>query len=631
MEEYKMKYEKLNDLISNLKRDLKIDDSKDMFFITLNCFLISKIRDKKDDGDNLLKQVYPYIFYDDTIDYDSPLCMNIIDYFSNNNCDDDIIGYLYEQSLTIKERKDYGQFYTRSNDVVNYMVDLQPLSMNQKILEPSSGSGIFLLEIIKRKLKNISDENIIEVLKDIYNNIYANDFDHLACKITEVNILTYTIDYIKRALELDENFKLPKLNITCNDFCKYTQENKFDLVISNPPYVTLYGKRSRNMNEEKRKYYNTFDFVQNKKGNIKFNMIMFFLEKGIKSLKEGGRLIFIVDISFFETAFIDMRKYLLENCFIESITTNMKEFEDVASGQMIISLIKSNTTGKTKWYDFHEKTSKEIDQSLWYNKDNDYKIYIPLSDFEKSIDQKINKHKTLDFYYPNKALRTCCALTGRTEDFLVEKGKKTSNSIFPFLEGSKGINGKFAKPTTDKYIEYNYDLQIKISNQFKEELEKIGVKNKKRVTLGDKEAYLAPKIFIRQSANDIIATYTEKEFSANNSIYILTNKKFDDDSKNMLKYTCGILNSDLITFYARINNIIRRGNGKTPQIKTSDLKKIHIAFDKDKYHTIINIVDDLLDNYTEDKYQQLNSIVYEMYNINDNEINFINNKLKEDA
>ena len=150
-------------------------------------------------------------------------------------------------------------------------------------------------------------------------------------------------------------------------------------------------------------------------------------------------------------------------------------------------------------------------------------------------------HKTLDYYFPNKALRTCCALTGRTEDFLVSKTKKTSNIIFPFLEGSKGIKNKFASPSTDKYIEYNYELQLEISNQFKEELEKLGVKNKKRVTLGDKDAYLAPKIFIRQSANDIITTYTEESFSANNSIYVLTNKKYDEESKRFLKYTCGIL------------------------------------------------------------------------------------------
>ena len=77
-------------------------------------------------------------------------------------------------------------------------------------------------------------------------------------------------------------------------------------------------------------------------------------------------------------------------------------------------------------------------------------------------------------------------------------------------------------------------MQIKISNDFKVELEKLGVKNKKRVTLGDKDAYLSPKIFIRQSAKKIIATYTDKPFAANNSIYILTNKKNNPENPNEL-------------------------------------------------------------------------------------------------
>ena len=51
--------------------------------------------------------------------------------------------------------------------------------------------------------------------------------------------------------------KLYVLNLNNALFSK-----KFSLVIGNPPFVTMYGKRSRNMTEEKRAYYNTFDFVQ---------------------------------------------------------------------------------------------------------------------------------------------------------------------------------------------------------------------------------------------------------------------------------------------------------------------------------------------------------------------------------
>ncbi len=623
----------LDEYIRAFSQEINIRDKKEQFILLINCFLISKLRTQKNNGDDILRKVYPYILNDD-IDYDSENALAIIDFFSKNNRDDDILGYIYESSLNTKDRKDYGQFYTHSKDVVNYMVNLIDNYNNQKILEPSSGSGVFLIEIIRRKLDMVDVNNVKEIEKtllDIFTNFYTNDIDSFACKITEANILVSTIDYIKIVYDTNNSFILPRLNISNIDFCNYKNVNKFDLVISNPPYVTMYGKRSRNMTEEKRKQFNTFDFVINKKGNNKFNMIMFFLENGIKSLKENGKLIFILDISFFETAFIDIRKYLLENCYIESITTNMNEFENVASGQMVISLVKSKNHGLTIWHDYKENTKISIDQSIWYNDNNQYKIYVPLSDIERNINDKVNKFDSLEKYYPNKCLRTCCALTGKTEEFIVNKNKKTNNLVFPFLEGSKGLSKKFGLLNTSKYIEYNYQLQLDISNQFKEELEKIGVKNKKRVTLGDKEAYLSPKLFIRQSANDIIATYTDKPYAANNSLYILSDKNNSKESIFMLKYVCGILNSDLITFYSRINNIIRRGNGKTPQIKTLDLKRIKIAVNNSEYQNIINIVDSLLinDNCYDEYYNMLNETIYKIYGINKEEINYINSFFKK--
>lgn len=154
------------------------------------------------------------------------------------------------------------------------------------------------------------------------------------------------------------------------------------------------------------------------------------------------------------------------------------------------------------------------------------------------------------------------------------------------------------------------------------------MKNKKRVTLGDKDAYLAPKIFIRQSAREIISTYSSKPYAANNSIYILTTKENSQESINMLKYTFGLLNSDLITFFCRINKIIRAEKGRTPQIKISDLKNIRIKLDHNYFFPIIQLVDKLLINpqdvYT---YQKLNILVYDLYGIDEKERLFIKNYL----
>ena len=66
------------------------------------------------------------------------------------------------------------------------------------------------------------------------------------------------------------DYIMKPLKISCIDFVKKDAfKTEYSLIIGNPPFVTMYGKRSRNMTEEKRAYFNTFDFVQNK--NIYLN------------------------------------------------------------------------------------------------------------------------------------------------------------------------------------------------------------------------------------------------------------------------------------------------------------------------------------------------------------------------
>ena len=376
------------------------------------------------------------------------------------------------------------------------------------------------------------------------------------------------------------------------------------------------------MSEIKRKYFNTFEFVKNKKGNNKFNINMFFIENGLKLLSENGILSFILDISFLEDAYIDLRNYILKRYYILSYIYNINGFENVNSGQIILNI--SNKRNKIiEAYDYINKNKVNIPSDMWLNNEK-YKFLIPLDYNEKVILDKLEKNISLGDVFKGKSLRTCCALTGKTDEFITNLECSYDN-VFPYIEGSKGLTSKFGKLLSYRNIKYDYTLQLKLSNEFKEELEKKGVKNKKRVTLGDKEAYLKPKILIRQSAKELICTYTEKKYMANNSIYILTNEKKDDLlSKNKLKYVCGLLNSDLITFYAKKKEIIRGGNGKIPQLKISDIKKIPIKICREEFENIIKIVDSLLiNNKNKQLLDELNNLVYKIYQITEKEIEYI--------
>lgn len=616
--------EEMNNIIETLKKNYH----ENVFNILINCFLISKLRTEKYNGDDILKNVYPYIFDNIKFDYDSQLSILLIDLMENIP-KDDLLGFIYEKTLPRNKRKDMGQFYTRSNGIIEYMLNQINFNFNTDILEPSCGSGSFLTSMLKRLEKNIDNDNVETSLLKIFSHIYANDLDITACNITEANILCTLIEKIKLAYMKNKNFKLPKLNIYNYDFTKNNIQQKMDIIIGNPPFITLYGRRSRNMTEEKRKYYNQFKFVSNKNGNNKFNVAMFFVEKALDLLKPNAKMMFILDISFFEDAYIDLRKYIVQNYTIDSLTVNVNEFEEVASSQLVLlaSNTRPNKNHTIQYIDYKNSQITEILQSIWDNSSNKYKFLKPLNGATKSIIEKMNKNKKLDYYFPNKSLRTCCALTGRTEDFIVNKEVKTPNMIFPYLEGSKGIQHKFSKPHYTRFIEYDYEKQLKISDEFKIELEKLGVKNKKRVTLGDKDCYIYPKIFIRQSANEIVCSYTEQQYAANNSIYVLSLKSDKEDDKKKLKYTSALLNSELISYYSKNTNIIRGGNGKIPQIKISDLKRIPLAFSKEYYNEIVDLSDNLQSNYNKSDYEKLNSLVYKIYGIDNNEIQYIKKTL----
>jgi len=124
----------------------------------------------------------------------------------------------------------------------------------------------------------------------------------------------------------------------------YMYYEKFDYIIGNPPYITLYGRRDKKKSEEERAYYlKNYDQFPTTLKNGKINYIMLLIEHGINFLKTGGTLSFIIDVSFFETAYKYCRKYLLNNTRIRRLIFNIQGFDNVASGQIILTIDKIKT------------------------------------------------------------------------------------------------------------------------------------------------------------------------------------------------------------------------------------------------------------------------------------------------
>ena len=552
----------------------------------------------------------------------------------------------YEQGLNKKDRKKNGVFLTNSVDTVENLIDIIIIDstiFSKKILEPSCGQGIFILKLLTDIYLKFPDTLLISNF--ISNNIFFVDIQDEMVEETKSNIqklynflfdedfqgsfngITWDFtDKVLTRLSLFEEVKITPFSDLYN--C-------FDYVIGNPPYVTLYGRRDKKENEEQRvNYLNNYHQFPSSVKNGKLNLVMLFIEHSLDFLKENGKLSFIIDVSFFETAYEFTRKYLLENTMIDELQVNIKDF-DVASGQIIIKLSKTKSTNhKVQIIDHKTENRYFVEQSSWNNKNDEYKFRYNGCSISKQILDKVEakKDKTILQLYPNKNLRTCVMLLDMEDKFtFVDKGIKNEKLLYPYYQGSKALSEKYGKLDFKKYFYYDKPLQDIINEELKIELIKQGVKNKKRLGLGETIIYDNPKLFIRQSAKEIVTTIDLGKSSANNSLYVFSLRDNSAKTIDFLYFLCGFLNTDFVTYYAQQMNIIRFSQGKQPQIKIGDLGTIYMPNDINLQNDISMLCKEIYNstNIKEEICSKINKLIYHYYNLSSTEINTIEQTIKE--
>lgn len=549
----------------------------------------------------------------------------------------------FENELKKELRQSSGIFFTnkfKTIDSILSIISIDDSLLNKKILEPSCGQGIFILKLLANIYTKFPYQEFINEF--IRNSLIFIDINSEMVNRTELNIKRfyeflfkenyentfkgYTYDFTKKIVGqsyLLFQEKTPEHPLK-------NQLGKIDYVVGNPPYVTLYGRRDKKQNEQQRLYYlDNYKQFPSSIRNGKINLVMLFLENSLEFMKQDALLSFVIDISFFETAYLYTRKYLLEKTSILSLDINISDF-DVASGQLILKLKKGNACKDhlVKIGNQENGNITYVRQSSWYNPADEYKFRINHTTEIENIIKKIEykKDKTLRELYPKKNLRTCAMLLS-LEDKFVFAANNLRNDIrsYPYYEGSKSLKEKYGELKYDRYFYYDKKLQDKINYELKMELEKKGIKNKKRVGFGEIEVYENPKVFIRQSAKEIIATYNECPSSANNSLYVFSLRNNSIESKTFLKFFCGLLNSTLITFYAHKKNIIRYSKGKHPQIKISDLYLVRIPSDINLQRAISEFVGKIYINkeLSKEYLRKIDCLIYDYYSITKNEIEII--------
>ncbi len=262
------------------------------------------------------------------------------DYGRLEHIDYDFKSQLFESFLKESiSKKNWGQFFTPMKVIrAIEKIAKDEIKEGAVICDPACGVGKFLLEPIKSRLDRFYRVEGDKVISKITIRGFDKGFDKDEQKtiiLAKANMLIYFSEIIKDypnhtkefAKIFNDSFTLKTNSIlgTLRD----PVENEYDLILTNPPYVT---SGSSNLKDEIQK-----DFEL--KNHYKINAIGvegLFMEWIVRALKPNGKAFVVVPDGIFNRQNDkNLRAFLRQECFIDGIislplntffTTNKKTY-----------------------------------------------------------------------------------------------------------------------------------------------------------------------------------------------------------------------------------------------------------------------------------------------------------------
>jgi len=357
----------------------------------------------------------------------------------------DILGHVYEDYLPKKERKELGEYYTPI-EVVQFMldsVDYRPgEDLGQKqVLDPACGSGTFLTEVTERlithyvekfnktSVKKLDPDEARTILERVEENVYGIDINPFAAHITQINLLFRTIDLYDKVTEQNPDYTMDGFEIHVADtlsptllekqdgttegdgqqssleqFAGYNgraksfiedrnevdhikDEEEFDVVVANPPYV-----RIQNLRGVKDEYFARYaTAIKN------FDIYVPFIERGIEWLTDDGKLTYICPNRLFTNDYAQkIRDRLTKEPITQLLDFKDTEVFDAATPYpCIFSVDRSSETETVNCARFSDEKDGVLDEIFhadqWETPDgtDEYELYTyPRSQLREDNDDR---------------------------------------------------------------------------------------------------------------------------------------------------------------------------------------------------------------------------------------------------
>ncbi|MBA7565149.1 hypothetical protein ES708_06824 [subsurface metagenome] len=505
--------------------------------------------------------------------------------------------------------------------------------LNTSIFDPACGSGVFLLssanQICKIIKKRNSEFDINKIKLEILENLYGSEINDSARKLCILKLFKWCYNesnpYNSRLLTT------LKSNILLEDSLKKSSKFKFDLIIGNPPYG------------------NILDVNQKKKlklENIFYNDI--YCAFLLKSLNwTNGIIGYLVPKSFLlRQGYIKFRQNLFSNANLLKIYDIGPNLFSKATNEVQI-LFYENKSDTIKDIEIFQYPNSKITKYQKQNVDSlriCFNSMCPLSSHKKKI-----YAYTWDRICPycdskTTPLNRIRIKTNREIINLINKIEITGDLNYLSIrhipnmirgEEDKGLrqilsliqknvnNSCFFIKAKEDFDYYNF----KRNKSFN-----IEMANPKILKGKNFEFYTNPKLLIKHNNIFPQATFSKENVCFTSSIYSIIG-----DDHIELKFLCAILNSSLMQFYCLygINNQKNTTiNLNQYMIRHLPIKNTNLNHKKDlskKVQTIIHSLIDSngkLDDKTIHLLREIDEIIFELYDITDDERELIISTIK---
>jgi len=521
---------------------------------------------------------------------------NFILYSLERDIDIEKIGNIFEKSLEQLERKNKGQYYT-PREIVDYIVSSLNINDKTNVIDPACGCGSFLLSIMERLKSKDEDHK--------YQNIYGVDLNPSAVNITRLSLIIKggfkkeLINLLEKNIKVGNSIVSNKNldNLAFQWYKEFTDIFKtggFDIVIGNPPYVTL--RMMKDFDPKESLYSHLI------KGPV--NAATLMIGRGLEILKPGGILAFVLPKTILHVeSYSRLRKYLLDNTKVIQIFDIGLKFRDVR-GEQIILLVKK------------EKPTSEHKVEIRMVKDR----------YKSLFDQPTYKIKQSMFLKFNKILifndEEYYSLLDKIASGKTELSKFVNGLIFRGLPigGNSSFITKEAHNNSEKIIRGKSISKFKIKNVLYINKEALNNFSEEKLTILKQKKIVLQNIFSSESG--MIAAYDNQGLL---SLDTVTNIIINDNI--LAKYILCLLNSKLINFYvmyglynrARLTmHTDRTYIGKIPIV--ANLKQEYLK-------KAIKYADDAIREERVDEIKKIlrgiDEIVYKIYDLDANEINLV--------